>query len=155
MGKIHVEQFFDELTGVPVYPELARLAEILHTFPVYEKVEASEDKSKEFISTRWILTYNGDAKRSARDGKHMCRRALDLLSQLQTRSWTYHLHIYIPRVKESCTYGYRTKIARQDTLDSFLRTLHGTRDAASAWDEFSNIAAIDQGYEIGVLELPL
>ena len=45
---------------------------------------------------------------------------------------------------------YRLKTASQDTWkERLLRTLYGTRDAANAWDEFFNNAAIERGYEIG------
>ena len=66
VGNNHVDQFFDGLTGAPLGPELVSLAKIkevefLHTFFVYEKVDESEDRSKEFVSTRWILMDKGDA----------------------------------------------------------------------------------------------
>ena len=38
----------------------------------------------------------------------------------------------------------------RDTLERLLRTLYVTRDAAGAWDEFFNNAAIHQGYDIGL-----
>ena len=64
----NVEKFSDELTGAPLDPEQVSLAKIkevefLHTLPAYEKVDESEAKGKELVSTKWILAMKGDAKR--------------------------------------------------------------------------------------------
>ena len=96
----------------------------------------------------------------ARVGKHICRHVPVgitevILSQFKMRRRgpsqkelgldvsRAHFH---PRSR-------RKLYIRQPTVDStrleMLRILYGTRDAANAWDEFSNKAAIDQGREIG------
>ena len=64
------------------------------------------------------------------------------------------LHVSFPKFHPKGRWELYIRLLAEDSkqghVEKLLRTFYGTRDAANAWDEFLNDAAIHSGHDIGL-----
>ena len=81
---------------------------------------------------------------NSKEGPKKARRARKIIVLDVSRA---HLN---PESRRELYIRPPTEDSKPRHVGKLLRTLCGTQNAANAWDEFFNSAAIDQGYDIGL-----
>ena len=122
---------------------------------MYEKVDESEARGNEFVSTRWILTNEGDSERldilalfvgreSGHSFKHSggfhhsCHEENGEIIVLDVSRAHFH-----PQSRRELYIRLPAEDSMPGPVGTLSRSLYGTRDVANAWNEFFNNAALE------------
>ena len=165
-----LEQFSDEMAGEQLVNEQVQLAqikdiEILHTCPAYEKVPETEANGKSSSQHVGCGRNKGDSSKpdmrakwkSPTMEKHLASCSPVGFPEVHFASEQFgNRNIFVldasrAHVHPQCRRELFVRLLDEDGkghVGSLLRTLYGTYDAAHAWDEYFNDAAVQSQCEV-------